>query len=471
MSETKNAWLNASPEELETISSFADGYINFLSTGKTERRCVKEAIRLAEGFGYKNINTYTENGLPLKPQDKVYFNMMDKALAFFQIGSDPLEKGMNIIGAHIDSPRLDVKQHALYEQDGICLMDTHYYGGIKKYQWTAFPLALYGVICLKDGTHMDIAIGDHEDDEVFCISDLLIHLAKDQMAKPASSAIEGEALNVIAGSIPAADTDKDPVKAYILQLLKDRYGIDEDDFISAELEFVPQGRARTCGLDRSMILGYGQDDRVSAYTSLMGMMELADEPCTRTRALLLVDKEEIGSVGATGMHSTFFEDQLAEIFNAMGDYSELKVRRCLRHSSMLSCDVTAAHDPNSPEASSPNGNSARFGYGIAFSKYNGSGGKRQSNDARAEYVAAIRKLLDDKNIPWQTGELGKVDQGGGGTIAYILANYGMDVIDCGAALMSMHAPFELSSKIDVYSAFEACKEFLKNMKDIQTASL
>ena len=305
MSETKNAWLNASPEELETISSFADGYINFLSTGKTERRCVKEAIRLAEGFGYKNINTYTENGLPLKPQDKVYFNMMDKALAFFQIGSDPLEKGMNIIGAHIDSPRLDVKQHALYEQDGICLMDTHYYGGIKKYQWTALPLALYGVICLKDGTHMDIAIGDHEDDEVFCISDLLIHLAKDQMAKPASSAIEGEALNVIAGSIPAADTDKDPVKAYILQLLKDRYGIDEDDFISAELEFVPQGRARTCGLDRSMILGYGQDDRVSAYTSLMGMMELADEPCTRTRALLLVDKEEIGSVGATGMHSTF----------------------------------------------------------------------------------------------------------------------------------------------------------------------
>lgn len=475
MSKNKNAWLACDDRTLGEIMTFAQGYMNFLSLGKTERRCVRQAIALAEGFGYRNINEYAENGKSLKPQDRVYFNMMDKAVVLFHIGSDPIAKGMNIVGAHIDSPRLDLKQHPLYEQDGICLFDTHYYGGIKKYQWTTLPLAMYGVVVLKDGTHMDIAIGDHPEDEVFCITDVLPHLGKDQASKPTSKAIEGEALNVIAGSIPQKeDGDEkasDPVKANILRLLQDRYGIDEDDFISAELEVVPQGEARTCGLDRSMVLGYGQDDRVMAYTGLIGQLELANETLERTAVCLLVDKEEIGSVGATGMQSHFFEDQVAEVLSLLGEYSELNVRRALRHSTMLSCDVSAAHDPNIPEVSSPNGNAAQFGCGIAISKYVGSGGKSHSNDARAEYIAALRKLLDDHDVVWQTAELGKVDQGGGGTIAYILANYGMDVIDAGVALMSMHSPFELSSKADVYEAFCCCKVFLQYMRDLQANSL
>lgn len=471
MSETKNAWLNYSPEQLGEVMTFAEGYMNYISLGKTERRCVKQAIQLAEGFGYTNINEYAQNGKPLKAQDKVYFNMMDKAVAFFQLGSEPLSKGMNIIGAHIDSPRLDLKPHPIFEKDGICLLDTHYYGGIKKYQWTTLPLALYGVVCLKDGTTVDVAIGDHDDDEVFCISDILVHLSKDQMAKTASEAIAGEALDVLCGSIPKADEEKDSVKANILSLLATRYGIDEEDFISAELEVVPAGKARTCGLDRSMILGYGQDDRVCAYTGLIAQLELANEELERTAVTLLVDKEEIGSMGATGMQSAFFEDQVAEILNLMGDYSELNVRRALRHSTMLSCDVSAAHDPNTPEVSSPNGNAAKFGYGVALSKYTGSRGKSGCNDARAELIAGLRRIFDEEGVAWQTAELGKVDQGGGGTIAYIMGNYGMDVIDCGVALMSMHAPHELSSKADVYEAYRASKVFLKNMKDLRANTL
>lgn len=466
MSEKKTAWELFSDEQVQEVMSLGEEYINFLSLGKTERRCVKQAIELAEGFGYKNINEYTEKHLPLQAQDKVYYNMMDKAIVLFHVGNAPLSEGLNILGAHIDSPRLDLKQHPVYEKDGICLFDTHYYGGVKKYQWTALPLALYGVVFLKDGTHMDIAIGDHEDDPVFVISDLLIHLASDQMEKKAAKVVEGEDLNVTAGSIPAKDTDKDPVKANILAILKDRYGIDEEDFISAELEIVPQGRARTCGLDRSMILGYGQDDRVCAYTSLLAMLETSNENLDRTAACLLVDKEEIGSVGATGMHSRFFENQLAELMECLGQYSELNLRRALQNSTMLSSDVVAAHDPNYASVSSPNGNMAVFGGGICFAKYTGSRGKSGSNDARAEYIAKLRQIMDDNQVIWQTSELGKVDQGGGGTIAYILAAYGMDVIDCGVPLHNMHAPFELSSKADVYEALQCYKAFLRHMNTL-----
>lgn len=464
MSEKKNAWLSYDEQKKQEVMSVADGYMQFLSIAKTERRFVDEAIRLAEGFGYKNINDFSEHNLPLKAGDKVYYNMMGKALVLFHVGTEPVKNGLNILGAHIDSPRLDVKQHPLYEKDGICLLDTHYYGGIKKYQWVTIPLAMYGVVYLKDGTRMDIAIGDHEGDEVFVCTDLLIHLSHERMTKTADKVVEGEALNAVFGSIPAKDVKEDPVKANILAILKERYGIEEDDFISAELELVPQGPAKTCGLDHSMVLAYGQDDKVCAYTCLLAQLETSDQPVERTSACLLVDKEEIGSVGATGMQSRFFEDQLAELMNCLGQYNELDLRRALHNSYMLSCDVPAAHDPNYAEASSPNGNMAEFGCGVGISKYVGSRGKSGSNDASAEYLYKLRMLFDANGIIWQTAELGKVDQGGGGTIAYILANYGMQVIDCGVALMNMHAPHELSSKADVYEALQANKVFLSKLK-------
>lgn len=456
----KNAWLTYSDQQAQAVQAFAEDYMNFISKAKTERRFVKEAIELAKGFGYTNVNEYVENGKALKAGDKIYFNMMNKSLILMQIGTEPLEKGMNILGAHIDSPRIDLKPVPVAEKDGLAYFDTHYYGGIKKYQWSVLPLALYGVIVLKDGTHMDIAIGDHPEDEVFCISDLLPHLAAEQMTKTASSLMEGEKLDLIVGSIPEKDTDKDPVKANILKLLKDRYGIDEEDFISAELEIVPQGAARTMGLDRSMILGYGQDDRVCAYPSLLALLE-QQQPLKKTGVVLLVDKEEIGSVGATGMSSKAFENIVAEVMNAMGDYSELKVRRALMNSSMLSNDVCAAHDPMFAEVSSPNSNMAALGCGVALTKYTGARGKSHSNDANAEYMAKLRKVFDDAGVIWQVAELGKVDAGGGGTIAYILSEYGMDVVDCGVALLSMHAPFEVSSKADVYEALKAYKAFLQ----------
>lgn len=461
---SKNAWLTYSPEEKAAVMATAQDYMDFISIAKTERRFVKEAIQLAKGFGYQNINDFVEQGKALKPQDKVYFNMMDKALLLFHIGSDPLNKGMNILGSHIDSPRLDLKTKPVYEKDGIAYFDTHYYGGIKKYQWTTTPLALYGVVVLKDGTHMDIAIGNHPEDEIFVVSDLLVHLSSEQMGKNAAKVVEGEDLDLTIGSIPEEGVDKDAVKANILKLLKDRYGIDEEDFISAELEAVPQNPAHTCGLDHSMILAYGQDDKVCAWSSMTALLEAGDQNLERTACVMLVDKEEIGSVGATGMQSRFFENQVAEVMNALGQYNELDLRRCLQNSTMLSNDVPAAHDPLYASVSSPNGNMAVFGGGLGISKYNGSRGKSGSNDANAEYIARLRKVLDDAGVIWQPAELGKVDAGGGGTIAYIMANYGMEVIDTGVALMNMHSPYELSSKADLYEALKGYKAFITGMK-------
>ena len=457
----KNAWLSYSEEQMSAVQGFAEDYMNFMSLAKTERRFVKEAIQLAEGFGYKNVNTFTETGTPIKAGDKIYFNVMDKSMILMEIGTEPLEKGLNIMGAHVDSPRVDLKSVPLYEKDGLAYFDTHYYGGIKKYQWTTLPLALYGVIVLKDGTHIDVAIGDHPEDEVFCFTDLLPHLDGEQREKTMAKGVAGEDLDLLVGSIPARDVDKDAVKANILSLLKDRYGIDEEDFISAELEIVPQGRARTMGLDKSMILAYGQDDKVCAYTSLMALLE-AGQPLKKTGVVLLVDKEEIGSVGATGMQSNMLENAVAEVMNAMGDYSELKLRRALQNSNMLSNDVCALHDPVYASVSSPNGNMPVLGGGVALIKYTGAGGKSRSKDANAEYLAKLRKIFDDAGVIWQTGELGKVDAGGGGTIAYILAKYGMNVIDCGVGLLNMHAPFEVSSKADVYEALKAYRAFIQN---------
>ena len=469
--EGKNAWLTYTPEQKSAVMAFAEDYMQFLSLGKTERRCVIQAKQLAEGFGYKNANEYLENNIPLKPQDKVYFNFMDKAIALFHIGSDPLKDGMNILGAHIDSPRIDLKPRPLYEKDGICFFDTHYYGGIKKYQWTALPLAMYGVVILKDGTHIDVAIGDHEEDEVFVIPDLLIHLSSSQLTKDGAHVVEGDDLDVIAGNIPAVNSDekevKDPVKANVLAILKDRYGIDEEDFISAELEIVPQGKARTCGLDRSMVLGYGQDDRICAYSSLMALLENSNETLKRTAVCLLVDKEEIGSVGATGMKSAQFENAVGSIMNSMNQYNDLNLRFALQTSTMLSNDVCAGHDPINSAVSAPNGNMAKMGYGLGVTKYTGSRGKSGSNDSRAEYIAKLRKIFDDAGVIWQPAELGKVDAGGGGTIAYIMAAKGMDVIDTGVALLNMHAPFEVSDKADLYEALKAYKAFLKNMTKVQ----
>lgn len=454
-------WNSYTPEQLDTVMAFADNYMNFISEGKTERRVTDQALALAAGFGYRNMNEIIFGHETLKPGDKVYFNMMGKALVLAHIGSEPLTAGMNILGAHIDSPRLDLKPRPLYEQDGFCLLDTHYYGGIKKYQWTALPLALYGVVVLKDGIHIDVAIGDEKGDPVFVVSDLLPHLAADQMKKGADKVVEGEQLNVTFGSIPEKGAEKDPVKANILKLLKDSYGIEEDDFISAELEIVPQGRAHTCGLDKSMVLGYGQDDRSCAYPCLIAQLECQD--VKRTAVTILTDKEEIGSVGATGAQSRFFENFVAELLHAMGEDSPVALRRALQNSVALSNDVTAAHDPNYPEVSSPNGNMAVFGGGFTMGKYTGARGKSGSNDASAEYVARLRKIFDDNDIVWQMSELGKVDQGGGGTIAYLLANYGMQVIDGGVPLLNMHAPFELSSKSDLYQTKKACLTFLQQM--------
>ncbi len=453
------AWNTYTPEEKDQVMTYADMYMEFISKAKTERRFVKLAIELAEGFGYRNMNDIVFNHETLKAGDKVYFNMRDKSLVLVQIGSDPLENGLNILGAHIDSPRLDLKQHPLYEDNGLAYFDTHYYGGIKKYQWTALPLSLYGVVFLKDGTHMDIAIGDHEGDPVFMITDLLPHLGKDQMAKKASEVVAGEDLNVLIGSIPAAKADKDAVKANILAILKDQYGIDEEDFISAEIEVVPCGPARTSGLDRSLIVGYGQDDRSCAYASLLAQLECGD--VKRTACTLLVDKEEIGSMGSTGAQSAFFRSFIEEILHAMGDDKLITLNRCLMNSTALSNDVPAAHDPNYPDVSSPNGNQAVLGGGLGVSKYTGSAGKRGSADASPEYLAQIRRVFDDSQVIWQTSELGRVDQGGGGTIAWILSNYGMQVLDTGVPLQSMHAPFEISSKADCYEAKKAYKAFLQ----------
>ncbi len=462
--ENKNAWEKyPQGEDRQKLMDFAESYRRFISKCKTERECVREFTALARQAGFLELDGLIEKGAQLKAGDRVYVNYMGKAMALFVIGKQDLEKGMNILGAHIDSPRLDLKQVPLYEDTELAMLDTHYYGGVKKYQWVTLPLAMHGVFAKKDGTVVNVSIGEKPEDPVFGISDLLIHLSGEQMDKKAAKVIEGEKLDLLIGSIPWKKEDekkeaKDTVKANILRILEETYGVGEEDFLSAEIEIVPAGEARDYGLDRSMIMGYGHDDRVCAYPSFQAVLNIK-EPET-TSVCLLVDKEEIGSVGATGMQSRFFENSVAEILNLLGKYSELAVRRAMRNSRMLSSDVSAAYDPNYPEVMEKR-NAAYFGKGLVFNKYTGSRGKSGSNDANAEYMAQIRNILDGKNIAFQTSELGKVDQGGGGTIAYILANYGMQVIDSGVAVLNMHAPWEIISKVDLFEALQGYEAFLK----------
>ena len=471
--ERKNAWEKYDESGKKDVFGFSEKYRKFISSCKTERECVKESVELAKAAGYKDLYEVIKNNETLSAGDKVYAVNMNKAIVLFSIGRKPMEEGLNILGAHIDSPRLDIKQNPLYEDNGLVLMDTHYYGGIKKYQWVALPLALHGVVALKDGTSVEVCIGEKEDDPVVGVSDLLIHLASEQMTKKADKVVEGEDLNVLVGSMPAVkktdDSDsennqdvkeeKERVKANILSLLKEKYGIEEEDFLSAELCVVPAGPARDYGFDKSMIMGYGHDDKVCAYPSLIAQLESVKPE--KTSVCILVDKEEIGSVGATGMHSRFFENMVAEVMDRCGQYSELKLRRTLTNSCMLSSDVNSAFDPNYANVNEKK-NTAYFGKGVVFMKYTGSRGKSGSNDASAEYIGKLRKIMDDNNVSFQTAELGRVDLGGGGTIAYILANYGMNVIDSGVGVQNMHAPYEVISKVDLYEAYKSYKAFLKD---------
>ena len=458
--ERKTAWEKYTKKQKTEVMTFAEGYRQFISDCKTERECVTEFVKIANNQGFKDLSKLIEKKGKLKAGDKVYLTNMGKAMVLFVIGKEPLEKGMNILGAHIDSPRLDLKQNPLYEDSGLAMMDTHYYGGIKKYQWVTLPMALHGVIATKEKGVIEINIGEKELDPVFGVSDLLIHLAADQMDKKVAKAVKGEALDICVGSIPLKGEEKDAVKKNVLKILKDKYSIVEEDFISAEIEVVPAGSARDYGFDRSMIMGYGQDDRVCAYPSFWALMNTPKPD--KTAVCLLVDKEEIGSVGATGMHSRFFENTVAEVLELMGCYSELTLRRAMSRSKVLSSDVSAGFDPNYPDVSDKN-NSAYMGKGMVFNKYTGARGKSGSNDASAEYIGELRKVLDKDKVSYQTAELGKVDQGGGGTIAYILANYGMQVIDSGVAVHNMHAPWEVTSKADIYEALRGYESFLKNL--------
>ncbi len=460
MNNYQYAWDKYNQEEMDRVFLFSEGYKDFISKCKTERECVKEFIAMAEKNGFRDLETVIAEGGSVKPGDRLYTNNMGKTLALFVIGTQPLEKGMRILGAHIDSPRLDLKQNPLYEDTYLAMLETHYYGGVKKYQWVAIPLAIHGVVVKKDGNVIEVVIGEEDDDPVVGVSDLLIHLAADQMEKKLSKGIEGEDLNICIGSIPIKagnDGEKERVKKNILRLLNQKYGITEEDFVSAELEVVPAGKARDYGLDRSMVMAYGHDDRVCAYTSFEALMRIKNPE--KTCVALMVDKEEIGSVGATGMTSRFFENVLAEIINLMGNYNELILRRALANSRMLSCDVSAGFDPNYPSVMEKR-NSAYLGKGLTFNKYTGSRGKSGSNDANAEYMACLRAIMDKHGVSWQTAELGKVDQGGGGTVAYILAEYGMEVIDCGVPLHNMHAPWEVASKADIYEAMRGYYAFL-----------
>jgi aspartyl aminopeptidase len=450
----KNTW-EKYKDNLNEVMEYNEGYKDYISKNKTERACVKDSIRLAKEKGFKPLDSFET----LKPGDKVYVNNRDKNIALFVIGNKPLTEGMRILGAHIDSPRMDLKQNPLYESEGFVLADTHYYGGVKKYQWVTIPLSLYGVIAKKDGTVVDVVIGEDDNDPVVGISDLLIHLAAEQLDKKAAKVIEGENLDVTLGSMPLVGEEKEAVKANILKLLKDKYDIEEEDFVSAEIEVVPSGKARDYGLDRSMIAGYGHDDRVCAYTSLTAILDM--DVCDYTCCTILVDKEEIGSVGATGAQSLFFENTVGEMLVKMGIDSFVQTRLTLSRSKMLSSDVSAGVDPLFVSVNDKK-NAAYLGNGIVFNKYTGARGKSGSNDASAEYVARIRAVMDESNIHYQTAELGKVDLGGGGTIAYILGNYNMDVIDAGIAVLNMHAPMEVVSKVDVYETYQAYKAFLKN---------
>ncbi|MGQ5426023.1 aminopeptidase [Thermophilibacter sp. ZX-H3] len=461
-----NAWKEYTEEQLDQLHYLCEGYKAFISENKTERECCAAAVAMAEEAGYVSLESRIEAGERLVPGDKVYAVNRDKTLMLLQLGTEPLEAGVNILGAHVDSPRLDVKQDPVDEKNELVTLDTHYYGGVKKYQWVAMPLAIHGVVAKKDGTVVSVVIGEDDDDPVFCITDLLPHLASEQMGKKATEVIEGEMLDVLVGNRPVVvkegekddDAEKNPVKAGVLGILRDLLDIEEEDLLSAELEVVPAGAARDLGLDRSMILGYGQDDRVCAYTSLVAQLD-AEAPA-RTAVTLLVDKEEIGSVGATGMTSHFFENTMAEVLELAGETGPLALRRCLANSNMLSSDVSAGFDPTFASVFEPK-NSCYLGHGLTFNKYTGSRGKSGSNDADAEYLAIIRRVMDEGGVHFQTAELGKVDAGGGGTIAYILATYGMSVVDCGVPVLSMHAPWEATSKADVYEAYRGYQEFLK----------
>ena len=461
--ERRNAWKIYTADQLKELDQINSRYKVCLDEGKTERECVRLTVKEIEKKGYRNLKDIKGS---LKAGDKVYAVCMGKSIAMFLIGKEPLENGMNILGAHIDSPRIDVKQNPLYENEDLAYLDTHYYGGIKKYQWVTLPLALHGVIVKTDGTVQKVNIGEKEDDPVFVVTDLLIHLAGKQMEKKASTVIEGEKLDLLIGSRPLEkeegldEDEKDAVKANVMKILTDYYNMEEEDFLSAELEIVPAGKARDCGLDRSMILAYGQDDRVCAFTSLFAMLDVED--VERTSCCILVDKEEIGSVGATGMHSRFFENVVAELVALTEGESDLKVRRALQYSKMLSSDVSAAYDPMYAEAFEKR-SAAFFGRGLVFNKFTGARGKSGSNDANAEYLAEVRRAMNAEDVSYQFAELGKVDLGGGGTIAYIMANYGMEVIDSGVAVLSMHAPWEVTSKADVYEAYRGYKSFLRNI--------
>ncbi len=460
MSEEKkdSLWSQYSDTEKQELEALNKGYREFLTTCKTERESVKEAVKQAEDAGYRNLTDIIKNGEKLTAGAKVYAVNMEKALVLFNIGTEPLEQGMNILGAHIDTCRLDVKQNPLYEDGGLAYLDTHYYGGIKKYQWVTIPLAMHGVVAKKDGSVVEICIGEDESDPVFCVTDLLIHLSQEQMKKNAAKVIEGESLDILVGNYPLKKDDKESVKDGVLQLIKDKYGLEEADFQSAELCLVPAGKARELGFDRSMTLAYGQDDRVCSYTSLRAMLDMKD--VKRTACCLLVDKEEIGSVGATGMQSRFFENTVAEVMNACGAYSELGLRRLLANCKMLSSDVSSAYDALYA-GSYDKKNVAYLGKGMVFNKFTGARGKSGSNDANAEYLGELRAMMDKHNVHYQLAELGKVDLGGGGTIAYIMSLYGMQVIDSGVGVMSMHAPWEVTSKIDVYEVKKGYMAFLQ----------
>ncbi len=451
-------WNTYSEAEKKELEELCDHYRTFLTTCKTERESTLEAVKQAKAAGYADLAEIVKAGKKLSAGDKVYAVCMKKAVVLFHIGTEPLEAGLTILGAHIDTCRLDVKQNPLYEDSGLAYLDTHYYGGIKKYQWVTLPLALHGVVVKKDGTVMDIVIGEDDDDPVFCVTDLLIHLSQEQMKKNAAKVIEGEKLDILVGTQPLKGEEKDAVKANVLKLIQDKYDITEEDFMSSELVLVPAGRAREMGFDRSMILAYGHDDRVCAYTSLAAMLETGH--VRKTACCLLVDKEEIGSVGATGMQSRFFENTLADLMNALGQYTELGLRRTLANSKMLSSDVSSGYDALYAEAYDKK-NVAYLGGGMVFNKFTGARGKSGSNDANAEYLGEIRAMLDKHQVRFQTAELGKVDLGGGGTIAYIMSLYGMQVIDSGVAVLSMHAPWEAVSKVDVYETKKGYAAFLQ----------
>lgn len=475
--EREVAWKKYDDAALDELEALAVDYIDFISENKTERECAAAAIAAAEDAGYDSLADCIAAGTPVGPGSKLWACAQGKAVILVHVGAAPISEGMNILGAHIDSPRLDIKQNPLYETNDFALLDTHYYGGIKNYQWTALPLALHGVVAKTDGEVVEVNIGDDPADPVFCVTDLLPHLGAQQMDKKGSKVVEGEDLDVLVGNRPLAATDadeaddgagkaegdkasKDPVKAYVLALLADKYGIAEEDFLSAELEVVPAGRARDLGFDRSMVIGYGQDDRVCAYTSLAAQLALGDDIPARTAVCVLVDKEEIGSVGASGMASMFFENTIAEIMALAGESSPLRLRRALTRSRMLSSDVSAGFDPAYASVFEAK-NSAYLGRGLVFNKYTGARGKSGSNDASAEYVALVRRIMDDAGVSFQTAELGRVDAGGGGTIAYIPAKYGMDVIDSGVPVLSMHSPWEVTSKVDIYEARRGYEAFLR----------